>query len=290
MATTGSGLTAVTSGDAPAGPSLGLLHFRGADVHGFLQGQLSNDMNALGTGTFMLAGLHNPQGRVLALLRLVAVADDHIMALLPAELVAATAATLRRYVLRAKVAIEEVTEPEALARLAALLPAATPILAPTAYAFDIAAGMPQVYAATSARFVAQMLNLDCIGAISFDKGCYTGQEIIARTHYRGRMKRRMQRFLSAAPVSLEPGQAVVLGDGRHAQVVDAILHAGGTTEFLAVATREEEVGSTDAAHRQRDWRGRRHGRGQPGTDGVRFARVPAPAPALRFSRLTIDPG
>jgi folate-binding protein YgfZ len=239
MATTGSGPAAMTS--------LGMLHFRGLDARKFLQGQLSNDMNSLGTGAFMLAGLHNPQGRVLALLRLVALADDHVLALLPAELVAATAATLRRYVLRARVAIEEVTDPEALAGLALRLPAAASIVAPTAHAFDVAAGVPQVYAATSARFVAQMLNLDCIGAISFDKGCYTGQEIIARTHYRGRMKRRMQRFLSAAPVTLAPGQAIVLGDGRPAQVVDAIRHSGGTTEFLAVAPRAEEPGATGPA-------------------------------------------
>ena len=247
MATTGSRATAVTNADAGDGPAPGLLHFRGSDARKFLQGQLSNDMNALRPDAFMLAGLHNPQGRVLALLRLVAAGDDHVMALLPAGLLAATAATLRRYVLRAKVAIEEVTEPASLARLAAQLPAAAPLLAPTAHAFDIAAGVPQVYAATSARFVAQMLNLDCIGAISFDKGCYTGQEIIARTHYRGRMKRRMQRFLCAAPVPLTPGQAIVLGDGRPAQVVDAILHAGGTTEFLAVAARAEDSGGAMTA-------------------------------------------
>ena len=58
----------------------------------------------------------------------------------------------------------------------------------------IAAGEPQVYAATSEQFVAQMLNLDLLDGIAFDKGCYTGQEVIARAHYRGRVKRRMQRL------------------------------------------------------------------------------------------------
>ena len=222
--------------------SPGVLHFRGVDARKFLQGQLSNDMGALGADSFILAGLHNPQGRVLALLRLVAPASDHVIAVLPRELVAPTAATLRRYVLRAKVAIEEEADPEAVTRLAMQLPAAAPLATPTAHAFDIASGMPQVYAATSGKFVSQMLNLDCVGAISFDKGCYTGQEIIARTHYRGRMKRRMQRFLSEAQVSLAPGQSIVLGDGRPAQVVDAIEHSGGTTEFLAVAARPEDAG------------------------------------------------
>jgi folate-binding protein YgfZ len=61
---------------------------------------------------------------------------------------------------------------------------------------DIADGEAQVYAATSEEFVAQMLNLDALDAIAFDKGCYTGQEVIARAHYRGRVKRRLQRFVS----------------------------------------------------------------------------------------------
>ena len=63
---------------------------------------------------------------------------------------------------------------------------------------DIAAGLPQVYTATSEAFVAQMLNLDLLGAIAFDKGCYTGQEVIARAHYRGRVKRRLQRWHATA--------------------------------------------------------------------------------------------
>lgn len=232
---------------ADGSPALGLLHFRGVDARKFLQGQLSNDMDALDGARFLLAGLHNPQGRVLALLRLAAPAADHVIALLPAGLVAVTAATLRRYVLRAKVVIDEQADPAALAQLAQQLPAAAAILAPTARGLDIAAGVPQVYAATSGKFVSQMLNLDCVGALSFEKGCYTGQEIIARTHYRGRMKRRMQRFLSATPVALAPGQAVVLGDGRPAQVVDAIEHSGGGTEFLAVAPRAEDIGGAGGA-------------------------------------------
>ena len=58
----------------------------------------------------------------------------------------------------------------------------------------IRAGLPQVYPQTHEAFVAQMLNLDLLGGVSFEKGCYTGQEIIARTHFRGAIKRRMFRF------------------------------------------------------------------------------------------------
>jgi tRNA-modifying protein YgfZ len=106
----------------------------------------------------------------------------------------------------------------------------------------IAAGEPQIYAATSEQFVAQMLNLDVLGAIDFDKGCYTGQEVIARAHYRGRVKRRMQRFVTKEPRALQPGDAGALSDGRSFKVVEAAQHVDGRCEFLAVsATRAADT-------------------------------------------------
>ena len=63
-------------------------------------------------------------------------------------------------------------------------------------AADIASGLPTVFASTQDHFVAQMANLDHWGGLAFDKGCYTGQEVIARLHYRGAVKRRM---FSATP-------------------------------------------------------------------------------------------
>ncbi|MBV8496603.1 MAG: tRNA-modifying protein YgfZ, partial [Gammaproteobacteria bacterium] len=99
----------------------------------------------------------------------------------------------------------------------------------------IGAGEPQVYRPTSEQFVAQMLNLDALGAIDFGKGCYTGQEVIARAHYRGRVKRRLQRFVTRGRHTLAPGATGELGDGRSLQVVDAVELADGRCEFLAVA-------------------------------------------------------
>jgi len=100
---------------------------------------------------------------------------------------------------------------------------------------DLAAGLPQIYAQTSEHFVAQMLNLDVLGAIAFDKGCYTGQEVIARAHYRGRVKRRMQHFISQDACQLAPGDSGQLTDGRSYAVVEAVQLENGCCEFLAVA-------------------------------------------------------
>jgi folate-binding Fe-S cluster repair protein YgfZ len=87
--------------------SPGVLRVRGADVVTFLQGQVSNDVRALGAETSLLAGYHNPQGRAIALLRLVQLAADDVLAVLPRELVSVVAARLGKFILRAKVKLAD---------------------------------------------------------------------------------------------------------------------------------------------------------------------------------------
>ena len=212
---------------------LGVLAVRGRDAVAFLQGQLSQDVTRLAVGTAAFAGCHTPQGRVIAVVRLLPAAEG-IDCILPQELIEPLAAHLRKYVLRAKLTL---TDGRGALRVLGIVQGGMRTLRAVA-AGDAAAGMPQVYRATSGRFIAQMLNLDCVAGIAFDKGCYTGQEIIARAHYRGRVKRRMQRFRSLAPprAPLGPGASGVLADGRPFEVVDAVTLADGRVEFLAVAS------------------------------------------------------
>src|ERR1700693_6437480 len=82
--------------------SLGVLRARGADVVSFLQGQLSNDVALLGPDRSLLAGYHNPQGRVIALLRLVQPSPGEVLAILPRELAAAAASRLAEIIFRAE--------------------------------------------------------------------------------------------------------------------------------------------------------------------------------------------
>jgi folate-binding protein YgfZ len=101
---------------------------------------------------------------------------------------------------------------------------------------EILAGVPTVYAATQEHFVAQMLNLDRLGGISFKKGCYTGQEVIARMHYLGNLKRRL--YLSYATEAPPlPGQPVYVagGDGQAAgEIVESAPHPARGHAVLAV--------------------------------------------------------
>jgi tRNA-modifying protein YgfZ len=241
---------------------LGVLAFRGPDAARFLQGQLSADVEKLGPGSATLAGLHSPQGRTVAVLALLRTSTDEVLAILPRELMAAVEQRLRKFILRAKVRIEDLSEtlrvigveagadaPGEIARLPwgdrrmLLVPAAR------AQEFaagengrvnweraDIAAGLPQVYTATSEAFVAQMLNLDLLGAIAFDKGCYTGQEVIARAHYRGRVKRRLQRWHAPAGATPRAGDSARNRDGRALTVVRAAQDPNGGWDLLAVGT------------------------------------------------------
>ena len=206
--------------------SLGTLLVSGADARAFLQGQLSADVDALTPAHALLASCNSAQGRVQAVLWLVE-RTDGIALLLPASLTERITARLRKYVLRSKVKIEA-------------LPAAIDFAEPTAYRerewrlAGIRAGLPQVFPETYETFVAQMLNLDLLGGVSFEKGCYTGQEIIARTHYRGAIKRRMFRFECACPPPA-PGTRVLVGEQHAGDVVDAAATAAGC-ELLAVIT------------------------------------------------------
>jgi folate-binding protein YgfZ len=100
-------------------------------------------------------------------------------------------------------------------------------------AADIAAGLPHVFAATSEQFIPQMLNLDLIGGVSFTKGCYTGQEIVARTHHLGRVKRRTLRFHLASGPAPAPLSNLLLDGAKAADVLLTAETADGI-ELLAV--------------------------------------------------------
>ena len=100
---------------------------------------------------------------------------------------------------------------------------------------EIRVGRPLVVQATQDLFVPQMVNLERLGAVDFNKGCYPGQEIVARTQYRGVLKRRMVRARIAA--SAAPGNDLYAGDlpgQASGTVVNAAPAPEGGSELLAV--------------------------------------------------------
>ena len=79
-------------------------------------------------------------------------------------------------------------------------------------ASDVAAKIPNIFSETQGKFIPQSLNLDLIDAINFKKGCYTGQEIVARTHYLGKVKRRMYQANLESDEELEYGEEIYLNN------------------------------------------------------------------------------
>lgn len=107
---------------------------------------------------------------------------------------------------------------------------------------SIRAGLPELTREVSESVVPTMLNLEPLGGISYDKGCYPGQEVIARLHYRGQLKRRLYRA-AIADDPPAPGTAVLDADDQEAGVVISAAAAGGGSELLAVL-RIEKAGQT----------------------------------------------
>jgi len=97
---------------------------------------------------------------------------------------------------------------------------------------QVRSGIPWISAATQDQFVPQMVGLDEVGGISFDKGCYPGQEIVARTHYLGEVKRRLRSGHVAETAN--PGDKLVSGGQSGAVVVNAAPSPDGGTDLLAV--------------------------------------------------------
>lgn len=275
---------------------LALVAVDGEDAVDFLQGQLTNDVRAVADTRAQWSAWCSPKGRVLTCL-LVFHHAGRLHLELPRSLVDATIRRLRMFVLRARVAFEDVSDatarigavgdaveacltnalgplpdaigetveageltvirlpgpraryqivgtPAGVARLwDACRRVAVPAGADAWERLDIEAGIANIYPATSDAFVPQMINLDRTDGVSFTKGCYVGQEIVARTQHLGRIKRRMYRARLHGSVSgVAPGdtlEGTVDHASLRAQVVSVQATSDGDFELLAVMPIEQ---------------------------------------------------
>jgi folate-binding protein YgfZ len=261
-------------------PHNALLAISGDDAPAFLHGQLTNDVEALAVGAAQWNGWCSPKGRLLATFLLVRRAEGFLL-MLPAELAAPIAKRLAMFVLRSKVTIRDVTAEHALwglageaalrsvgapaplravaregrlvvaldgSRAVLIAPAGSSVEGPargTTQDWDrelIHVGIPVITLATQDAFVPQMANFELVGGVSFKKGCYPGQEIVARTQYRGILKRRMALAHVPSPAQPKAGDAVyspAFGDQAAGMIVNAAPSSDGDGfDFLVVAQLE----------------------------------------------------
>lgn len=239
----------------------GVLEISGRDARAFLQAQLATDMRKHGAGAAPHAALLGPNGRVLAVGTLLINAEEQFWWLLDRQLIDAISQHLGRFRLRSKVMIEARPHLQVCARVAEAAPhfqdyvgrnfllgtAPDEALDPQLFAaIAIQQGMLDFAAEHTDRHLPQALGLHRSGAIALGKGCYPGQEIVARTHYLGRVKRSLALFHSdIAPVSSE-----LLGPSEN--VIGELLNLLRTDSgYVGLATVHTESARTLALDTER---------------------------------------
>ncbi|MEO6155693.1 MAG: folate-binding protein, partial [Thermomonas sp.] len=207
----------------------------GPDALAFAQAQFMNDVSALGDGQWQWNGWLTPKGRVIALFALLRLDARTLWLLLPDVGAAELAPLLQRFVFRSKVALSVPSvavnggfhPPNAAsgasfaviadnqieldmsggggARTVRIAASAAPGDASAVShwaAFDMAHGLPRLPPSQSELWTPQQLSLDRLHAFSVKKGCYPGQEIVARTHFLGQAKRGLVALCASAPIPI----------------------------------------------------------------------------------------
>lgn len=207
---------------------LNRLFISGSDSSAFLQRQLTADLDGFAEGEQRLTAWCNIQGRVLCLFWLTKTATQWILDI-PTANYDKLMPRFKMFVLRDDV---QISEPESYAASidasGELVDASDDVASETRL---IENGIPYLQSEACEAYLPQMLNLDLLQGLSFAKGCYPGQEIVARTHFRGKLKQRMLRLESNASV----GDSLYAADDSKAGTV--ILSADG--QCLAVVRLEK---------------------------------------------------
>ena len=236
-----------------------IISISGADSIEFIQGQMTQDIGAIGDEKAKMTAILNPQGRVVSS-ALIMRWDDFIILVLSKDTVDDLIVWLNRFILRSKVTVLRLeayiyglnqniakiesdnlglekenfclrsieTDSERTLLITKSLPnfeksTITTMSSRNWKLADIQAGIPIIHKENIAKFIPQMINLDLINGISFKKGCYTGQEIVARVQHRGKIKRRMFHITTQhCNDEIRPGTPVFLGDSEVGSVIQSV--------------------------------------------------------------------
>jgi len=229
-------------------PYLSCFEISGSDAAGFLDAQLSINVSALKLESRQMACWCNARGQLITPLLVIRSAHNAFVLVLAKSLLEPILRRMSLYIFRSQVTIQSA---ETLNVIAPLTLNDEPLWQQLQYqnhqpdqqpimqdgqARDIEDGIAWLNPATSEQFLPQMLAMDYWNAVDYQKGCYPGQEIIARTHYLGRIKRRLYRVkLDLIATDLQPkdGTPIVSKDGS-AGLLITLANKQNTTIGLAV--------------------------------------------------------
>ena len=201
-----------------------LIRVDGGDASLFLQGQLTCDINQV-SATPHLAAQCNPKGRVISLFW-ISQKQQLFSLCLPTDLVRIAVPHLQKYSRLFRACTIEVTAVQ------------EPLDQQQWRLQQIQQGIPVIYAASSGLFLPQDLNLPQLDAVSFNKGCYTGQEVIARMHHLGKPKRHLYSMMLETSTVPAPADSLSLPSAplnAIGYIVDAV-RVGSRVATTAVLT------------------------------------------------------
>jgi len=255
----------------------------GGDTNEFIQGQFTNDVNKVDDEHSQISAFCNNKGRMIANFRLFQSQQNYFLSM-NSDLVEKSVSLLQKYILRAQVAIQDISEQlihigvsgsnaESLLSdfigelntsvdsishndnyIAIRVAGTTPryeIFCSLEHAkilwesvstkasvvnssywdyLDIENGLPYIDSNTSEEFVPQMANMELINGVSFEKGCYTGQEIVARTHYLGKQKRRTYRIKIVSDMTPKTGDRLTTDTSTENQYTGTLVTTYQTAE------------------------------------------------------------
>jgi len=229
----------------------------GPDAIAFAHAQFSSNVSALAIGRWQFSAWLDPQGRVRALFHLVRLADDQLMLLLRGGHAAELVEALKRFIFRSKLTLTALA-PRSLSAGFALplyealqsdqenfllgcgthsLRISTESIADTAWRLaQLRNGWPWLPHSLLNELLGPAMSLHRLHAIEIDKGCYPGQEIVARLHYRGGNKKHLHRIAlssSENSVACVAGDILRIGANEKIWLLDVIHHNAGA-EALAV--------------------------------------------------------
>jgi folate-binding protein YgfZ len=199
----------------------GYIQLSGPDSRTFLQGQVTCDMEQLTAEHSICGAQCTPKGRIIFLFKASCDSQDNIVLETHSSITDIAIASLKKYAVFFKTEITDISGQIDRQPITDLQRLRT--------------GAADITADTSDLFIPQMINLDALAYISFKKGCYTGQEIVARAHYRGAVKRRMHHLQIAASETPKPGSEISSAEGRAiGNIASAARVDNNTVELLAV--------------------------------------------------------
>jgi len=237
-----------------------LLKLSGSENEAFLQAQLSNDISKIDDSSVQLNAYCQHQGKILALFWVIRVGDDFLLSF-PIDLLDSIKARLQMYVLMTDVKITDVTEQylqigvigksqkdsftinEQLSLILADPKNLSKFDLTSQDYWDkacIDSFLPEVDIVSTETYIPQMLNLDIneVG-VNFSKGCFPGQEVVARLHYLGKAKRRLFAFKSDSPLSI--GDTLHCAESKSAKASGSVVsQVKFGADFYCLATLEVE--------------------------------------------------